>query len=228
MLGAGVQGGRISAPSSWPDAGVMAIGAWPVSWRATKGMAHHVGAPDGAEGRMTMQRDRSEAPATTGSAADLMAAKAVVESFFATFRAPPGERTARLVEGVVQRASKRRALRPDRSLDVLALEEAEADVAAWSFFVLGKERIGDHPPILLARAAYQACGGPERWPEALLDYDLPVECVRAMREAMPVPTPPERPGRMVEQPLRTWEPGRAIRPRIFGRLISAIAATQRS
>lgn len=156
------------------------------------------------------------------------AAHDAVRGFLATFGLSSGARLDGLVASTVTRAARRQRLRGDRALSTVALEEAEADLTAWSFYILGEERIGDHPPILLARAAYQACGGPERWPDAILNYDLPAEFVREMREAMPDPTPPERPGRMVEQPLETWASARIGRPWLIERLIAAFALDHRS
>lgn len=139
-----------------------------------------------------------------------------------------GERAGRLAGTLLVRAAQRWRVRPDRDLVEIAVEEAEADLAAWGFFVLGRERIGEHAAGLVARAAYQACGGGSLWPDMLLDYDLPVEFVRAMRAAAPPPTPPERPGRMTLQPLETWSVAQAVSPRNWTRLLGGMAGSSRA
>lgn len=139
-----------------------------------------------------------------------------------------GRSTGRLAEALLARAAQRWRVRPDRDLVEIAVEEAEADLAAWGSFVLGRERIGEHAAGLVARAAYQACGGGARWPELLLSYDLPAEFVSEMRAAAPPPTPPERPGRMTLQPLETWSLAAALSPRAWNRLIGVLAGGSRA
>jgi hypothetical protein len=186
-------------------------------------------ADNGALGKgllVAMDKRGDDGAGADRAALENSAACEMVREFFATFGAR-GATTEQRIQAMVRRAAKRRSLRPEHSLATLALDEAEAAVTAWSFYILGKERIGDHPPILLARAAYHACNGPERWPDAVLDYDLAAECVLEMRRAMPEPTPPERRGRMVEQPLDTWAPTKTLRPWVLERLSAVFALDQR-
>ena len=154
---------------------------------------------------------------------DLAAAESTVENFFMSFGLAPGEHLRRLVARALARTRARSRTRPQADLATTALAEVEADVAAWAVFVLGEERIGEHSPVMLARAAYRACGGTEVWPDVLLVYELPETFVEAMREAAPDPTPPEQQGVMGEQPLDTWSLGSAIGVRRWTWLRNAVA-----
>ena len=157
---------------------------------------------------------------------DAAATRSLLTSYFAAFGEAP-EHVAGLAEGLTARAAQRRRLRPDRDLAELALEEAGHEVTAWALFVLGRERVDAECAALVARAAYRACGGAVRWPGVLLRYDPPVGFVDEMRSAAPPPTPPERRGRMVTQPLETWSPLSAATPRLVNRLINVFANASR-
>ena len=159
-----------------------------------------------------------------GDRHDAVAARLAVVSYLATFGDDP-EHTARLAEALTARALRRCRLRPELDVSATALEEAERDLLAWSLFVLGPDRVDEHSAALVACAAYQACGRATRWPGALLRYDLPDGFVEAMRSAAPPPTPEERPGRMVAQPLETWSPVEL--PGLWHRLLGALAGTSR-
>lgn len=141
---------------------------------------------------------------------DEHAAEAAIATFFSSFGLTDGAHFRGLVARARARARAKSRYRPDSDLAALALSEVEADVAAWAVFVLGEERIGDHSPVMLARAAYHACGGAQAWPDVLLVYELPETFVEAMRRATPDPTPPEQQGAMGEQPLETWSLSGAI------------------
>ena len=150
-------------------------------------------------------------------------AEAALNAYLVEFGLRPGGHLERLVGRALARARAKSRYRPASSLAAIALAEAEGDVAAWAVFVLGEERIGAHPPVMLARAAYQACGGPEAWPDVLLVYELPEAFVEAMRRATPTPTPPEQQGAMTEQPLETWSLSGAMNARGFGWLRNTLA-----
>lgn len=161
-----------------------------------------------------------------GAEAAAAQARHLVESYLASF-ADETEHLGRLAGALTARTIQRCRSRPERDLVETALEEAEGDLTAWSLFVLGHERVGAHSAVLVARAAYRACGGGKRWPGVLLRYDLPDGFVDAMRAAAPLPTPPERPGRMVLQPLETWTAISPVAPRLWNRLVSVFAGTLR-
>jgi hypothetical protein len=131
-------------------------------------------------------------------------AQDAIRSFLATFGIGGGPHADWLTTRLLARARSKCRLRPERNLVDVALEEADADFSAWALFVLGDDVVGEHSPVLLARAAYHACGGPACWPDVLLVYELPQPFVAAMRERIPMPTPPEQPGAMMEQPLEKW------------------------
>lgn len=118
----------------------------------------------------------------------------------------------RLLAACLRRTGIRLRRRPEGAPVEIAIAELERDLAAWAEFVLGRERIGDSPPLLLARVAFLACGGPERWPGCLLSWELPAEMVEAMRLAVPAPTPPEAQTAMAEQPFHSWNLSRLLRP----------------
>lgn len=152
--------------------------------------------------------------------------RAQVVRFFEAFGDRP-EHINWLVDALVARAAQRCRTREQADLAETAIAEAESDLTAWALFVLGPERVGRGSAILVARAAYRACGGADRWPGVLLRYDLPEGFIGAMREAAPPPTPPERPGRMVVQPLDNWSFRSAAAPALWNRLISVFANTSR-
>ena len=159
-------------------------------------------------------------------AAEVEAAWQDLAAYLSTF-GDSDERIRQLTTLLGTRAVRRWQVRRDRPLAEIAFEEVEADLTAWAFFVIGRERIGDHSAVLVARVAYPACEAAERWPGVLLSYDLPPEFVAAMREAAPLPTPPERPGRMVAQPLERWSPA-DVGPRLWHRLVGAISVGSRA
>jgi hypothetical protein len=121
----------------------------------------------------------------------------------------------RVLAACLGRAEARLRRQPEAALAEVAISELERDLAAWAEFVLGRERIGDAPPLLLARVAFLACGGPERWPDGLLSWEPPAAMVDAIREAVPEPTPPEAQTVMAEQPFESWSlPGLLLPARL--------------
>ena len=106
---------------------------------------------------------------------------------------------------------------PRADLCALALEQVDDALGRWFAFVLGAENLGEQSPLLVGRAAFEACEAARRWSGVLLTYDhLPPAFVEAMR-AMPVlPTPEELPGNMLEQSLESWSP-RELLTRALGR-----------
>ena len=100
-------------------------------------------------------------------------ARDAIRSFLATFGLPGGGHAEWLTTRLLARACARFRVRPEQNLTELALEEADAEFGAWALFVLGEDVVREHSPVLLARAAYHACGGPGCWPDVLLVYELP-------------------------------------------------------
>ena len=129
-------------------------------------------------------------------------AQAAIRSFLATFGIWEGRHAEWLTTRLLARACAKCRVRPERNLADVALEEADADFSAWALFVLGDDVVGAHSPVLLARAAYHACGGPACWPDVLLVYELPQPFVAAMRERIPMRRAPGLPPPFARSPAR--------------------------
>ena len=105
---------------------------------------------------------------------------------------------------------------PDADLSSLALEEIEDALGRWFAFVLGED-LDEQSPLLVGRAAFDACQAARRWPEVLLTYDhLPSAFVEAMQAGRVTPTPAEVPGNMLDQELEFWSV-REVLVRVLGR-----------
>ena len=116
-----------------------------------------------------------------------------------------GRRRELVIQNCVAQAMTRRRQQPLSDLGALALEEAEEALSRWFIAVLGAELIGEHPPLLVGRAAVAICEAAGAWPGVLATCDrLPPPAVEAMRRAGFMPTPAEEPGSMVEQELDSW------------------------
>lgn len=165
------------------------------------------------------RRDR-EAAEADGESPSLAAARRKVSAYLRAF-GDEARHNDDLTDDLLGRAVQRCAAGQD--LVEAAVHEAESDLAAWSLHVLGNERVDDRSAILVARAAYQACGRSTGWPGVLLRYDLPDGFVDAMRAAAPPATPPERRGQMIVQPLETWSPVAVASPRLWNRLTGVFA-----
>jgi hypothetical protein len=106
---------------------------------------------------------------------------------------------ARFLAEAMDRAQ---AVGPD-DIAARALEIAEQELTAWFARMLDGRLPEGQPPLLLGRAAFRLCGG-ARWPGALLSESPPADFVEALRVAMPLPTPAEEQGAMVEQDFESW------------------------
>ena len=116
-----------------------------------------------------------------------------------------GRRRELVIQNCVARAIARWREQPGRDLGALALQQAEDALGRWFTAVLGPELIGEHPPLLVGRAAFEICGAAGSWPGVLATCDrLPPAAVEAMQRAGFMPTPAEVPGSMVAQPLEWW------------------------
>ncbi len=128
-----------------------------------------------------------------------------------------GRRRELVIQNCMTRAVGRWREQPGTDLGALALEQIEDAFGRWFSFVLGDESLGEQPPMLVGRAALEACEAARRWPDVLLTYDhLPPAFVEAMRAATVLPTPAELPGNMLEQPLESWSL-RELLMRMLGR-----------
>ena len=128
-----------------------------------------------------------------------------VERFLSGFGMPRGRRRELVVQNCVARAAARWRETPARDLGALALQEAEDALSRWFTAVLGPEIIGEHPPLLVGRAAFEICEAAGSWPGVLATCDrLPPAAHEALHRAGFAPTPAEEPGSMVEQPLDYW------------------------
>jgi hypothetical protein len=128
-----------------------------------------------------------------------------VERFLSGFGMPRGRRRERVIQNCVARAAARWRETPARELGALALEEAEEALSRWFTAVLEPEMIGEHPPLLVGRVAFEICDAAGSWPGVLATCDrLPPASLEALRQAGFAPTPAEEPGSMVEQPLDYW------------------------
>lgn len=142
---------------------------------------------------------------------------------------PPGRHRDALVERLLAEAERGTASTDEEGLNAAALEVADSELAAWFERLLGREVLAEQPPLLLGRAAFRLCGGGHQWPDVLLRDDVPPAFVEAMRSAMPMPTPPEERGIMVEQPFERWSlrdlaPARLARSMIAGDGRQAVAS----
>jgi hypothetical protein len=134
-----------------------------------------------------------------------LAAERRVERFLAGFGMVRGRRRDLVIQNCVAQAMTRWQEQPDADLGALALEQAEDAVGRWFTAVLGPELIGDHPPLLVGRAAFEICGAASSWPGILATCErLPPAAVEAIQRAGFMPIPAEAPGSMVAQPLEWW------------------------
>ena len=134
-----------------------------------------------------------------------LAAERRVERFLEGFGMARGRRRDLVIQNCVAQAVARWREHPDSDLGALALEQAEDTLSRWLTAVLGPELIGEHPPLLVGRAAFEICGAAGSWPGVLATCDrLPPAAVEAIRRAGFAPTPAEAPGSMVAQPLEWW------------------------
>jgi hypothetical protein len=134
-----------------------------------------------------------------------LAAERRVERFLEGFGMARGRRRDLVIQNCVAQAMTRRREQPDSDLGALAVAQAEDALGRWFTAVLGPELIGEHPPLLVGRAAFEICGAASSWPGVLATCDrLPPAAMEAIRLAGFMPTPAEAPGSMVAQPLEWW------------------------
>jgi hypothetical protein len=154
---------------------------------------------------------RDEVP----GAAELEQVRRALSAYLEEWGFEDGSGHQPIVAGCLRRCASALRRRPEADPVTLAIEELERDLAAWAEFVLGRERIGTSPPLLLARVAFLACGGAKKWPGSLLSWEPPAAMIEAMRQAVPDPTPPEAEIAMAPQSFESWSlarlplPGRA-------------------
>jgi hypothetical protein len=122
-----------------------------------------------------------------------------------------------VIQNCMTRALGRWRQEPGADLSALALAEIEDALGRWFSFLLADDDLGGQSPLLVGRAALDACQAARRWPKVLLTYDhLPAAFVEEMRAARVLPTPPELPGNMLEQQLDFWSPRESL-TRFLGR-----------
>jgi hypothetical protein len=145
---------------------------------------------------------------TTGNQPDRLlrlAAERRVERFLAGFGMARGRRRELVIQNCLAQAVARWQEQPGSDLRALALQQAEDALSRWFTAVLGPELIGEHPPLLVGRAAFEICGAASSWPGVLATRErLPPAAVAAIQQAGFMPTPAEAPGSMVAQPLEWW------------------------
>jgi len=161
------------------------------------------------------ERTRGETPADTtgqerktGNQPDRLsrlAAERRVARLLEGFGMARGRRRDLVIQNCVAQAMARWRERPDSDLGALALAQAEDALSRWFTAVLGPELVGEHPPLLVGRAACEICCAAGSWPGVLATCDrLPPAAMEAIRRAGFMPTPAEAPGAMVAQPLEWW------------------------
>lgn len=134
-----------------------------------------------------------------------LAAERRVERFLAGFGMARGRRRDLVIQNCVAQAMARWQEQPGSDLGALALARAEDALSRWFTAVLGPELIGEHPPLLVGRAAFEICSAASSWPGVLATCDrLPPAAIEAIRRAGFMPTPAEAPGSMVAQPMEWW------------------------
>jgi hypothetical protein len=138
------------------------------------------------------------------AAADHAMTVASLDRYFAGFGLPEGRSRERLVQRFLEETLARRRAQPRADLATLAIEAAEQALSDWFARMLAPDSMVGHPPVLVGRAAYWSCGGPTRWPDALLDDAPPADLVEAMRQVVPLPVPPNEPASMPAQSLEHW------------------------
>lgn len=161
------------------------------------------------------ERTRTETPVGTAGAErkkrsepdrlSRLAAERRVERFLQGFGMARGRRRDLVIQNCVAQAMTRWQEQPRSDLGALAVAQAEDALGRWFTAVLGPELIGEHPPLLVGRAAFEICGAASSWPGVLATCDrLPPAAMEAIRRAGFMPTPAEAPGSMVAQPLEWW------------------------
>jgi hypothetical protein len=137
---------------------------------------------------------------------DRQAAERKLCRLFDSFGINAADARDRLIDPFIDRAIQfwRGHVGPD--LAVLAFDEAEFDLRAWFVEILGdEEAIGDSP-VMIGRAAFLMCGGPERWSTWLLSpvAGLPAEFLDDLRAHVTTAVPPSDIGEMDHQPYESW------------------------
>ncbi len=139
---------------------------------------------------------------TTGTMDQWNDAYVRVENYLRAHRIHNRLHQSRLIQQVLERASRRHEANPVLNPTALAAEEIEALMDTW-FAEMLDERGQPHERIAVdGRVALLLCDGPQKWPYAFLDEQaVPPEFARAMRAGAIEAGPDMAVSSMVPRPI---------------------------
>jgi hypothetical protein len=131
---------------------------------------------------------------------------------FRSFGVDAAAERERLIDTFLDQAAN--FWRPQAGYDLgkLAVEEAETALESW-FTALLEDRFGElDSAVMVGRAAFLMCDGPDSWSDQLLQplETLPAAFVKALRDSAPSAVPPSDMGEMHHQPYEAWSPTAAF------------------
>jgi len=118
----------------------------------------------------------------------------------------------RLIYPYLDRAAQYGRRQSQSDLARFAIEEVEADLDRW-FGAILEDQLGElDSPVMVGRAAFWMCDGPNRWSDQLLlsQDELAAPFVAALRDSTPNAVPPSDIGEMHHQPYEAWSPTSAL------------------
>ncbi|HEY5227622.1 MAG TPA: hypothetical protein VIJ19_03720 [Opitutaceae bacterium] len=120
----------------------------------------------------------------TGTMESWNAAYVRVEDYLRAHRIHNRLHQSRLIQKILERATRRHAAHPALDPTMVAAEETEALMDAWFADVLDERGQPKERLAIDGRVSLLLCDGPERWPYAFLDETgIPAEFASAMRSS---------------------------------------------
>ena len=139
---------------------------------------------------------------TTGTLEQWNAAYVRVEDYLRAHRIHNGIHQSRLIQRILEKASRRHAQDPSLDTTRLAAEETEREMDAWFALVLGDTDRAHERIAIDGRVALLLCDGLKRWPYAFLDHaNIPEDFARAMHESSIRAGPDLAVSNMVPRPI---------------------------
>jgi len=120
----------------------------------------------------------------TGTMESWNAAYVRVEDYLRAHRIHNRLHQSRLIQKILERATRRHAAHPALDPTMVAAEETEALMDAWFADVLDERGQPKERLAIDGRVSLLLCDGPERWPYAFLDEsNIPADFAAAMRSS---------------------------------------------
>ena len=118
----------------------------------------------------------------------------------------------RLIDPYIKRAAQYGRRQSEADLARLTIDEVNIDLGDWFNRLLDDRLGGLDSPVMVGRAAFWMCGGPDKWQDQLLRSPdaLDASFVMALRESAPNAVPPSDAGDMHHQAYEAWSPTAAL------------------